>query len=392
MRTLDELLAPVTAAAFLADHVFQEPLVVRGTHDKFASLFSWDALNHHLSYSRHDAIRVHLDRVGARPDDLEFTHRARNVRGEDIPRIDVPALYRHLREGATLVVDSINEVDPAVAALVEGFGATFSTSAATAVLFASFGHTLGFIGHWDSRDGYSLQIEGEKRWRIFRPSVVAPLGRGDVTIPGCGEPGPLWWEGTVHRGDLVYVPRGWWHDVTSTDAPSLHLNLGFEPLTGLSFVTWLAKVLEREELLRRDVPRFADTPARDAYRRAVVDAITARLHDGCIDEFLAATRAAARPQTHVSLPLGTPHATPRPGDRVRLVSPLIDVFEDASGPVVRGVGRELPVPPQARAVIAHLRATPAATLAELATASGVALDEVTRWIATWIERGFVATA
>jgi ribosomal protein L16 Arg81 hydroxylase len=396
MKTrLDGILDPVTSEEFFGRHMFKEPLFVRGSVDKFASLFTWSSLNRILSYSRHDPMRVHLDRVGASDDDLRFTHRVRNVRGENIIRIDVPAMYQHLREGATLVVDAVNEVEPEIAALTEELGALFSTSAATTVLFASFGHTPGFAVHWDSRDVYALQIEGEKHWSIYQPSRVAPLDRGDASIAGSREPGPPWWEGTLRRGDLLYIPRGWWHEVTSTDSPSLHLNFGFAPLTGVDFATWLVEELRALDFMRKDMPRFAGHEALEDYSYSLVSMITERLHPSCVTDFLAAWRARARPQTHVSLPLGAgqQYASPRPSHRVRLVNPLCEVVEEDSSLILRGGGREITIPHWTSPLIDRLRTTTSASVAELADAGGdVPLKEVRSLVNWLIERGFVCTA
>src|SRR4051812_2398364 len=96
---LAEVLAPTALDDFFDAYIFKQPLLVRGSADKFTHLFTWDSLNRILSYSRHDRMRVHLDRVGATADELEFTHQVINVRGERLPRIDVARLYRHLAEG-----------------------------------------------------------------------------------------------------------------------------------------------------------------------------------------------------------------------------------------------------------------------------------------------------
>ncbi len=392
---LDTLLDPVTSEEFFGKHIFTEPLFVKGSVDKFANLFTWESLNRILSYSRHDPMRVHVNKVGAAADELQFTHHVRNVRGEDILRIDVPALYRLLREGATLVVDAVNEVDPVIATLSEELASLFATSRATTVLFASFGHTPGFAVHWDSRDVYALQVEGQKHWSVYEPSRVAPLGRGDAFVPGSGEPGPLWWEGTMQRGDLLYIPRGWWHVVTSTDAPSLHLNLGFAPLTGVDFLTWLSEEFQAEGFMRKDMPRFASPEALEEYRRALVSKIAARLHESCIDDFLTAQRANMLPQTHVSLPLGIgpQYASPEPTHRVRLVTPSVRVTGVNGSLALRGGGRETAIPVWARPLTDRLCSGTSASVAELAdTVRDVPLEDVCSLVALLIERGFVCTA
>ncbi len=389
---LEKILAPVTAEEFFGKYAFTEPLFVRGWVDKFKSLFTWSSLNRILSYNRYDPLRMHLNKEGTGEHELPFTHRVENVRGEDIARIDVPALYRHLGEGATLVVDAVNEMDPQVATLSEELAAVFSTSRSTTVLFASFGHTPGFSTHWDSRDVFALQVEGQKHWTVYEPSQVAPLDRGDASIPGCGEPGPLVWEGTTRRGDLLYVPRGWWHEVKTTDSPSLHLAVGISPPKGLDFISWLVEELRSESFMRKDIPRFAGTEALEEYRRSLVSIITNRLDASCVDDFFAAQRAHTLPQTHVCLPLGVGprHASPTPLHRIRMVTPLLAVAGGDHSLVLRSGGRETTVPSWALPLIERLAAGASAPVAELADAVGdVPMEDVCGLVAALIERGLV---
>jgi len=68
----------------------------------------------------------------------------------------------------------------------------------------------GFAAHFDDIDAYLLQLEGEKKWRLYLPKDEKDLL--------CLEASPdfkeddindrLVWEGTLKKGDLLYMPRG----------------------------------------------------------------------------------------------------------------------------------------------------------------------------------------
>jgi ribosomal protein L16 Arg81 hydroxylase len=391
---LATLLAPLPIDDFFAEYAFRKPLLIRGAPQKFSALFTWDSLNRILSTSRHDPLRVHIDRVGASAEELEFTHPVANVRGEQIDRIDVERLYQRLRDGATLVVDAVNEVDQAVAGLSEEMAAMLSASRATTVLFVSFGHVPGFSVHWDNRDVYALQVEGEKHWQVYEPSQAAPLDRGDLTQPSNGVPGPLVWAGTLGKGDMLYVPRGWWHEVTAADTPALHLNLGFGPVTATDFLLWLAENLKDSALMRRDIPRFAASGELEEYERAVKAEIAAALGGSTVREFLAAMRAGDLAQTHVSLPFGaTADAVlPPPQLRVRLTSRMSASDRSDDTYVLRGLGKQAEVRHALAPVIDRLLRHQVTSIAELAeTVPAVPLDEVRGLVATLIRDGFLHT-
>lgn len=390
---LRELFFPVPLEDFLRDHAFKRPLVVPGELGKFRTLFTWDSLNQILSYTRYDPLRVHLDRVGTHEGGLPFTHLVVNVRGEQLPRVDPRLLYQHLREGATLVVDGVNEVDSAVAALSEELAGVLSAPTATTVLFASFGHTPGFAVHWDNRDVYALQIEGRKHWRIHEPTRAAPLSRGDEHVLGSGEPGELYWEGTLESGDLLYIPRGWWHEVTSMDAPSLHLNVGFAPVTALDVAEWVMQGLREKELMRVDLPQFSPEDL-EAHERAVRELLGAAMADLSLRRFLTEIGARARRQVHVSLPHGVdPGSVPlRQDQSVRFSTSTAAVLASDGTCRLAADGIEIQVPAAAAPMLYQLVEGGDVTLAELEAGSpGLDPEQVTEVVGRLLGAGLLYT-
>lgn len=81
--------------------------------------------------------------------------------------------------------------------------------------------------HYDDHDLIVVQLLGGKRWFVANSSDLPNTWRGmpSETI----DLGPHS-SFDVRPGDVVYLPRGTPHSVTS-DAESLHLSIGFTPLT-----------------------------------------------------------------------------------------------------------------------------------------------------------------
>jgi hypothetical protein len=80
--------------------------------------------------------------------------------------------------------------------------------------------------HFDDHDLIVVQLLGAKRWSVGNSSDLPNTWLG---IPRAVELGPHT-DFDVHPGDVVYLPRGTPHSVTS-DEESLHLSIGFTPLT-----------------------------------------------------------------------------------------------------------------------------------------------------------------
>jgi len=82
--------------------------------------------------------------------------------------------------------------------------------------------------HHDDHDLIVAQLRGEKRWYISKkPTELTNAWRG---IPGAPQELGPHETVDVRPGDLLYLPRGTLHSVDSA-TPSLHLAVGFTPLT-----------------------------------------------------------------------------------------------------------------------------------------------------------------
>lgn len=84
--------------------------------------------------------------------------------------------------------------------------------------------------HYDTHDIFVLQVHGGKHWTLYdrNPLLFAPrsggvdLHRGDV-----GEPAHAI---TLQAGDMLYVPAGMPHEVTTRSAHSVHLAVSVFPV------------------------------------------------------------------------------------------------------------------------------------------------------------------
>ncbi len=89
-------------------------------------------------------------------------------------------------------------------------------------------NSQGFAPHYDDIEAFILQIEGQKRWRLYRPrnenETLARFSSGNFSQKEIGEP---ILDTIVKAGDLLYFPRGTIHqgDTIGFDQHSLHVTL-----------------------------------------------------------------------------------------------------------------------------------------------------------------------
>jgi Cupin superfamily protein len=169
-------------------------------------------------------------------------------------RADMAAVGRILNEGGTLILDTMNMFDPtlevACRALGWWAGETVSVNAYLAV-----GDTSGFDIHWDDHDVLCLQVVGSKSWEVRGPSRVAPMYRDAER--NLEPPEEALWAGTMNPGDVMHIPRGFWHKATRVgmggDGLSMHLTFGITRRTATTWLSYMADAARSEQIFRTDL-------------------------------------------------------------------------------------------------------------------------------------------
>jgi ribosomal protein L16 Arg81 hydroxylase len=250
----DALIAPLARASFIANFWHKSFLRLTGKASRFQSLLSWSDLNALLEQDCLKPPDIRLVQEGNTIDPSRYMH--------DLSRLEAGGLVACLAQGATLIVDHVNRMVPRVrqlaAACEEALKAPTNVN-----LYAGWRSQKGFDLHWDEHDTMILQLSGRKRWAVYHPTRTHPL-KEDVAPAEEPNEDPVW-EGILEDGDMIYMPRGWWHVAYALDEPSLHLTLGFKTLSGVDFLEWVVAALRQHPEVRANVPRLAGEGARQRY-------------------------------------------------------------------------------------------------------------------------------
>ncbi|MDZ7679678.1 MAG: cupin domain-containing protein [Acidimicrobiales bacterium] len=181
------------------------------------------------------------------------------------PRLDIDRVQQEIETGATLLVNDLDSLDPTVAALV-GTVSELAEAPVSARLFATHGIEAGFPPHADLHDTVVVQVTGSKHWVVRAPERPDPV---DDDVAYSPEPtGAPDWDDDLHAGDVMVVPRGWWHRVTGTGEPSIHITFDVHRRTGMHLARRLAAELSRHLAVQRPVGA-----TRPASARAVGEAV-----------------------------------------------------------------------------------------------------------------------
>jgi hypothetical protein len=125
-------------------------------------------------------------------------------------------------------------------------------------VYCSFKGVQAFQTHFDLHDVFAVQAEGEKMWRVYEARAdapVSPLPPGDEVEKWLIETrGRLLFEAHMKPGDILYLPRGQYHDALTGSHASLHITFGVAPATGLALFKLLESALTRESAFRAYLP------------------------------------------------------------------------------------------------------------------------------------------
>ncbi|PAM98051.1 hypothetical protein CJI59_30905 [Streptomyces sp. Alain-F2R5] len=369
----DVSIAACLGEDFLAQALHREYRHVPGALD-VAGLMTWDDLNQILGSHRLEPPRMRLSRDGETLLIGGYTAPVATRRHTVWHRLHPAELHARLTEGASLALDSVDELHPPIARLAEALERDLRTRV-QANLYASWTSTEGFGIHWDDHDTIIVQLDGAKRWRIYGTTRPFPLYR-DIEDPGEAPTEPVA-DLVLRPGDVLYVPRGVWHAVSADQGTrSLHVTCGLQTHTPADLITWVSEQLLAHEDWRRDLPLLA---SRDV-QSSVLDGIRKRLAElldepELIDRYRAAMDGQATGRMTPSLPYI--NGIPADGSlQVRLTTARGVLDAGADAVTLAAAGTVYEFAPEAEAVLQPLVEGRTVDLATLAGTAGLALEDV----------------
>ena len=319
---------------------------IPATGAKFEHVFSWAEFNRLLNMSKlwsDRSMKIVLD--GQNLDLAEHGRVSQTREGNQAIVPDPEQVVLLLRRGATVILDLIETLSPGVAGVCAALQ-TATGGVAVCNAYCSWRAHQGFMAHFDNTDVFALHIEGSKVWRIYE-------GRADNAIDVEGHnygsfppehharaKGNLLDEIEMKSGDVLYLPRGQYHEALASSDASLHLSFGIGQPTGIDVITRLLRSLPDESLFRENLPHFDRPKAHREHLRAIADRIHDILRQSNLSDQIRdwqRERALSERYGRFNLP-SRDHAILY---RVRSLGVRIDVSVGA--PVLRLPGGELPL-------------------------------------------------
>ena len=266
--TFADILHPLSEDAFFAEYHDRKPLHLEGGPGKFASVMSWEELTAILNmtavWSSASLQLVHDKEVVPPP---QYCRTAKNRDGQPVRQPDAAKVMQLLQRGASLVANDIDTLTPALRGVADALEGALSGKA-QANLYCSWKEHQAFATHFDTHDVYAIHIAGEKLWRIYETRAEAPIAHPRFKSYGQewhdANRGKIAQEILMRPGDLLYLPRGLYHDAIATSDGTIHVAFGVTQVIGMDVIELFAEMAVGDPLFRRNMPRSSDDETETA--------------------------------------------------------------------------------------------------------------------------------
>lgn len=249
-------IAPFDGETFHEQYYGKRPLHIRGGNSR-DGILNWRRFNELLAltpYWNEDTLRIYFkDRLALRENYCDIS----DVK----PGMKAPADPAKIKAlaglGASLVANSVHRISPEVGAVAHMLEHTFAARV-FANVYCSFKGVQAFQTHFDLHDVFAVQTEGEKTWYVYEARADAPVS----SLPP-GEEVKKWLTASRGRvllevqmkpGDVLYLPRGQYHDALTGAQASLHVTFGVAPATGFALFKLLEQAVAQESAFRQYLP------------------------------------------------------------------------------------------------------------------------------------------
>ncbi|MEN0651571.1 MULTISPECIES: JmjC domain-containing protein [Hyphobacterium] len=258
MSQFADLIAPFSEDEFFAEYYGKKPLHIQRPGADVSSILTWDSFNDALEQTpfwTDQSLRIAFNNHPAPPE--SFCTPVETLEGHTINRADPARVKALVGVGATLVANRIHEVSPGVRRAAKAIHDR-TQAAIAANVYCSFKGVQAFQSHYDLHDVFVVQVEGEKTWNIWTGREDRPIshvGPGDAGAAYLmRQRGSLMWQIRMKPGDVLYLPRGQYHDALAEDGATLHVTFSIAPLTGFVLFDMLKEEARHDALFRDYIP------------------------------------------------------------------------------------------------------------------------------------------
>ena len=164
-------------------------------------------------------------------------------------------VQNYIRKGASLVLNDLVYFSKEIEKLASDL--QFITNGrCQANLYFSMQSHQAFAPHFDTHDVFALHCEGEKVWNIYenfeKDPINHPIYKQDLSDK-TENPGKIIDQVLLKPGDLLYLPRGQFHDALASENGAIHIAFGITYLKPIDIFQYYYEQLIVNDYFRSDL-------------------------------------------------------------------------------------------------------------------------------------------
>lgn len=166
--------------------------------------------------------------------------------------IDIPKVIEYFSAGNSLILNRIDRLSSKLNSFSRRLEVDLNMKVESN-LYLTPANNYGFDIHFDAHDVFVIQLEGSKIWTLYESEIH--LITDELRVSKRSQESFI--EKSKHllqKGDVLYIPRGTYHQAKSTVETSMHLTVGLHPLLGYQLINQLAVKAQEELFFRKSVP------------------------------------------------------------------------------------------------------------------------------------------
>jgi hypothetical protein len=227
---LEHCLAPMRLTEFQETYWERQPLEIHRTDaNYYDNLFSLNDIDSYLQIARSDPDPTSI--LIANQKSQPSKDKLLGPSG----LVETSLLMKAYTQGDTIVLNFMHRFWRPLTELCRKWEMFFRHPVAVHAYLTPAG-SQAYEPHFDAYDIFVLQLHGSKKWKLYPALIDSPLPSQARTVD-CQQTGELFREVLLEAGDLLYFPRGWVHEVLTSEKPSLHLSVSVRPYRLVDLVT-----------------------------------------------------------------------------------------------------------------------------------------------------------
>lgn len=163
-------------------------------------------------------------------------------------------IRRCIKKGATIICHDTDYVSKDLSEICSLVTNSNFINTRTNTYFSQGGGQFGFPIHYDCHDVLILQEHGAKTWNIWDITIENPLfdstNKSHSVKPPNSNPDLSI---TLEKGDVLYLPRGYWHAPMPEKDESIHHTVALFPVTYQDIFDFLKFASFEEPILRKSL-------------------------------------------------------------------------------------------------------------------------------------------